>query len=604
MIRLINITHFRSIRKLSLTSEEITTFVGKNDAGKSNILRALNLFFNGKTDSHKDFNFNADFNIHAKTYKQRAKEITVELVLKLPSSYRRNELPHTVYWKKVWRESGFHKEEVCYCVLKNGRITNKQEFPSKSKIPFLLKNINFTYIPAIKDRDFFKELQGELYDVLTNSSDAGLHSSANSFEQEINKHVEELMRDINGTLDGVNEIRLPKNLRDIFGALEFNSDEIPLDRRGDGIKIRHIPMMLSFIAHKQRTFGKRTTLKPQIWAFEEPENNVEFLTCFELNKQLVSAVKKHTQVFITTHSPAIYSIANELNENNSLKAVKYYVDKNDTDTEVVSTDDKQLHGNIGFIKLITPIIEEHKASWSQKESEYTTLLEEMKTKQKENDSAPRLFLEGTSDKVVLKRLLEFKKFTCFIDTPEKGHNSANAACDRALAFDLTQKHNKPALKGLLLLDKDDSGKAAKKTFTSSKSQNSNVKCIYFEPVDILKGLFPKGFNISVDLESFYPESIWKKGQEQGWIDRIECEASKFTPTQQKKLLNDNMTPREVIEKLSNREKLMVDYKFNTTGKIAASNYIKSLTDAELKTSGLLDTFGATLDSIIQHLSPR
>lgn len=45
MIRQITITNFRSVNKQSFYAEEITTFVGKNDAGKSNILRALNLFF-------------------------------------------------------------------------------------------------------------------------------------------------------------------------------------------------------------------------------------------------------------------------------------------------------------------------------------------------------------------------------------------------------------------------------------------------------------------------------------------------------------------------------------------------------------------------------
>ncbi|HHC6526324.1 TPA: AAA family ATPase [Vibrio parahaemolyticus] len=48
MIRQITITNFRSIRKETISTEEITTLVGKNDAGKSNLLRALNLFFNGK----------------------------------------------------------------------------------------------------------------------------------------------------------------------------------------------------------------------------------------------------------------------------------------------------------------------------------------------------------------------------------------------------------------------------------------------------------------------------------------------------------------------------------------------------------------------------
>ena len=41
----IEIKNFRSIRNLSISPAEFSVFVGKNDCGKSNILRALNLFF-------------------------------------------------------------------------------------------------------------------------------------------------------------------------------------------------------------------------------------------------------------------------------------------------------------------------------------------------------------------------------------------------------------------------------------------------------------------------------------------------------------------------------------------------------------------------------
>lgn len=110
MIRQITISNFRSIRKETISAEEITTLVGKNDAGESNLLRALNLFFNGKTDAEQAFDFKADFNINATVQQRKAKEIVVELVLKLPRSYRKEGSPDTVYWKRTWRADGFHSE--------------------------------------------------------------------------------------------------------------------------------------------------------------------------------------------------------------------------------------------------------------------------------------------------------------------------------------------------------------------------------------------------------------------------------------------------------------------------------------------------------------
>ena len=48
IIKSIEITNFRSFKKATkkLKPSELNIFVGQNDQGKSNLLRALNLFFN------------------------------------------------------------------------------------------------------------------------------------------------------------------------------------------------------------------------------------------------------------------------------------------------------------------------------------------------------------------------------------------------------------------------------------------------------------------------------------------------------------------------------------------------------------------------------
>ncbi len=52
-IRRIKIKNFRSIRNLDIEVTDLATFVGDNDSGKSNILKALNLFFNDVTESNQ-----------------------------------------------------------------------------------------------------------------------------------------------------------------------------------------------------------------------------------------------------------------------------------------------------------------------------------------------------------------------------------------------------------------------------------------------------------------------------------------------------------------------------------------------------------------------
>lgn len=604
MIRQITITNFRSIRKETVLSEEITVFVGKNDAGKSNLLRALNLFFNGKTDADTDYNFNADFNINAIVQQRKAKEIKVELVLKLPRSYRRQDKPDTILWSKVWRSEGFHNETQQYCDLRSGRITNKTIFPQRSKIPNLLKSINYIYIPAIKDANFFRELQGQLYDVLAAASEQGLHASANNFEQEINRHIIELMGEIDSTFSSSNnEVKLPKNLRNIFGALEFNADNIPLSRRGDGIKIRHIPMMLSFIALKQQNLGARVTIRPQIWGFEEPENNVEFSTCFELNNQLIEAAKKHTQIFITTHSPAIYSLAFNKHLTQDLKSTSYYVEKQGHDTKIQTCEENELHGNTGFLNLVTPMIEAQRLEWQEREQYFNNTVREL-TSQLSDTDKPRIFLEGISDKVVLTRLLKHSNIEnkVFIDTPFNENNSANAASDRAKAFYLLQKHNPNKILGLLLLDDDPSGKEAKRQLTDIfASKPSNVFAETYPPNNISKELKSKGYIWKVELEHLYPESIWNHAFEKSWLDKLIDEEKKFTDAKRNELFNGNIVPSEYKNDLTSHQRLVVDYSFSNDGKRLVSNFINAMSDKELEESGVIEAFKPVICLIITKL---
>lgn len=56
-IKSINISNFRSIKQLTMDFNQITVIVGPNNAGKSNILSALNLFFTSSTRGITDIDF-------------------------------------------------------------------------------------------------------------------------------------------------------------------------------------------------------------------------------------------------------------------------------------------------------------------------------------------------------------------------------------------------------------------------------------------------------------------------------------------------------------------------------------------------------------------
>jgi AAA15 family ATPase/GTPase len=63
IIEKIIISKFRSFgKKEEIICGDLNIFSGGNDVGKSNVLKALNLFFNEKTNLYDRYNFEHDYN--------------------------------------------------------------------------------------------------------------------------------------------------------------------------------------------------------------------------------------------------------------------------------------------------------------------------------------------------------------------------------------------------------------------------------------------------------------------------------------------------------------------------------------------------------------
>lgn len=94
LVRAIRIGGFRSIRDAELDSiGSLTALVGKNSSGKSNVLRALNLFFNGVVEGSKPVSFPRDH--HARPQSRRKKRISVSVDFELPGYFKyRKQLDH------------------------------------------------------------------------------------------------------------------------------------------------------------------------------------------------------------------------------------------------------------------------------------------------------------------------------------------------------------------------------------------------------------------------------------------------------------------------------------------------------------------------------
>ena len=460
MINSISIRNFRSIERQDFDCNWITTFVGENDAGKSNVLRALNLFFNDRTDADAPFDFARDFNQFAKVGQQKARQIEIKINFHLPVGYHRKGNRDYIEWRKVWREYGQVPE------LGYRRYVGGAPFPARSRIPALLDRIRFTYVPAIKDQRFFTDLQGQLYDVLASVAGEPLRRSASLFEEQIQQQLAGLQESIQNVFHYESALCLPDNLRTIFESLEISADGIPLSRRGDGIKIRHIPMILQFIADKHNKLLNKGGIRyTHIWGFEEPENNVEMSACFEMEKQLLNIVaeSERHQLFLTTHSPVFYAMEDpgEADPNDEPWIHRYFVQKDGHASELVRKSLSEVDQSMGLMPLVTRHVKEAKEEQDRLHREIRAIREVAE------HPLPTIFLEGATDRIVIGKAIDVfapgsNELISLQAGGEAGYGGASALASRSLAWLLEMRHRPVGnrVRAYAIFDADEAGRIA------------------------------------------------------------------------------------------------------------------------------------------------
>lgn len=602
MIKRLFIKNFRSLETANIECQNITSFVGQNDAGKSNILRALNLFFNGHTDHAIPFEFDNDFNIFSSVGKNKAKEIIIELTIELPASYRRSGYPDNVTWRKVWRSNGLH-ENGGFC-----HYEDKQPFPARSRVPLLLERIVYNYVPAIKDKGYFADLQGQVYDVLSTVAAKTLHQSASTFENQIQEHLKELLSSVSDVFKSDSMMRLPGNLREVFENLEFNANGIPLSRRGDGIKIRHIPMILRFIAEKRNSIHKQG-ISYHVWGFEEPENNVEMAACFGMSQQFSDAAAEGYQIFITTHSPVFYGMGDIDDEN---QVVIYNV-KKQSDFSVLSLLDRQTTDHeMGLMPFVAPYVAQEREAWEQRLAEAKHSQEQIqimlnKLQNEVTSSTPCLFVEGKTDKKIVIKAIDVyfpsvaQAIQVMCGTTDE-YGGAQAAANRAVAWQLNQETKSEHVFAALLLDKDEAGDIAKKKFEEqvNNKQRRIVKAYQWK-WGSTPPLLSNGFKLPVDIESLYPDSVWIKAETEGWLTSVENPSVRLIEKKQKEVLNaalagKALNPLEGLDTNASRRATKI---FTDEGKIKAAEWIRKLSPENA--IDVLGNFKPILEEVLKHV---
>lgn len=311
----IEIRHFRSFdggvgqTKVEVIDlKDINIFSGANDSGKSNILRALNLFFNNEVSPGILFDLERDLSKiqkkrsdgKAKTKREGGKKDVrqKDLSVKIRVYFNKEQggvLPDSFFVEKTWDKNGLNLNRK-HNIKKN--INQAKAGAQEGQLSQFLKNVSFEYIPAVKDRQFFnilfKKLQNYLFEKQDKKNDNKFTQHSSKFNDLLKTETQSLFDEFKKSVGIDAEFRIPETLVDFFRTLGVETENgISLFDRGDGIQARFIPDILNEISKDSR--------KKVIWGFEEPENSYEPLRCFELAQDFVKYSEKK-QIFITSHA--------------------------------------------------------------------------------------------------------------------------------------------------------------------------------------------------------------------------------------------------------------------------------------------------------------
>lgn len=505
----IRVINFRSLVDLHVDFTVYTALVGLNDAGKSNVLRALNLFFNGETDVDEPLMFERDFAQKAKVGKNKARQIIIELELQPPSHYQDS---GPIVWRRVYRAGsvGFFTESL---VRKDG-----QDFSANSRVAYWARSLAFEYVPAVRGRPFFNILKRRLHNALAATVAEKLKGASDAFLEGLRAEVSKIEEDSLRLLELRTEFSLPPDLGDLFEALEFNSADTgastALYNRGDGVQGRHVPLILKFLAEqRKKNSAKGRPAAETIWGFEEPENNLELAKQVEVASEFAEYCAE-VQIIVSTHSPAFYKVAKE-SEFGSVQFARRVEGVTDFDVAPVT---EAVDVSLGLMPFVEPYLDLAR----KRRDEAVAAMDELKASNLlRNGNA--LIVEGSTDQVIVSGALRAldEELDAQIDFKEGMGGGVNWVADRCIA-----RAALADVRGntVALLDGDRAGKDAKKKvgkFLVSHKRTDRVKIILvgskFADDHALK-IVNSGVSISWAIEELCDPAVWEHAFSQGWLE--------------------------------------------------------------------------------------
>ncbi len=491
LIKNVEIRHFRSIYDLELNeASDVNVISGINDVGKSNIIKALNLFFNFHVDWRSSVDIERDTNNFHTFFSKNARKkklISVKVTFRRPSIYRNSELPNCFWVKRQWdRENPIEPKTTWGDAGKSVHREDRQK-----ALTWFLKKCRFYYVPAIRDRNYLLYLLGQFSEEITESPDEELKAAGDDLIRVIQSHSSELRKILKDVTGLEFTFELPESMLALLRAAGlYTENNIPFQLRGDGIQGLTVPGILQYLNIKAKN-------DYHIWGFEEPENSLEYKKATTIADSIRDTYSKSAQIFLTTHSPAFLAMENT-------KTTIFRVTKRE-----------QVYERLGYQELVTdiqPVFVRGNFSENLLPRELGILEIARKFDRENRDveklekrvnsleekiaihSSPVLLVEGKNDKATMeyawKQLFSGRMPFKIIDS-----GGVNEVTELAKRWDKINEN-----KFCALFDHDKAG-------TSQVGKLGNNKAAMILPPPAKEGGQDQADNLNLSLEFYFPDQV-------------------------------------------------------------------------------------------------
>lgn len=323
-----SVTNFRSITKAyKIPLNDISILIGKNNEGKSNLLKALNIVMKSLRDfseiDGRRKNFFSTSGSNKSNFYVWQRDFPISLqekkgskvsIFRLEFELNDDEI---IEFKKEIKSNlnstlpieikiGVNREPII-SVIKKGRGSKTLNSKSKKIAEYIAKRIHFNYIPAIRTEnhtmDVVEDLTSrELSKLESNPEYEKAMNTINELQIPILKELSikiknslcELLPNISDVSIEFQDNKRRKAFRQQFEIIINDGNKTSLEFKGDGVKSLAAMALLKDMAIEKGGIS--------LVAIEEPESHLHPGAIHILRETLYSIINQN-QVIISTHNP-------------------------------------------------------------------------------------------------------------------------------------------------------------------------------------------------------------------------------------------------------------------------------------------------------------